>query len=75
MMMIDDDDDNASLLKQRRRLVCVSFEVVRMVSRFVTFGIRRRVVWYICPKIQGDLYQKTIILNSPFMLLSTRIKF
>jgi hypothetical protein len=65
----DGDDDNVSLLKQSLRWICVSFKVVRVVSRFMTFGIRRRVVWYICPTIQGDLYQKTIILKSSCILV------
>jgi hypothetical protein len=64
----DYGDDNISLLKQICRWVCVSFEIVWVVSRFMTFGVRRRVVWYICPKIQGDLYQKTIILKSSCIL-------
>jgi hypothetical protein len=41
----------------------VTFEVVRMVSSFMTFGKWRRVIWYVCPKIRGVLYRKTFILT------------
>jgi len=71
----DDGDDNVSLLKQIWTWACESFEVVRVVSRFMTFCIQRRVVWYICPKTQGDLYKKTIILKSSCILVWTRIQF
>ena len=41
------------------RWACVIFEVVRVISKFMTFGIRRRVFWFICPKMQGVLCQET----------------
>jgi hypothetical protein len=41
----------------------MSFEVVKLVSKFMIFGIRRHIVWYICPTIQGILCQKNLNLK------------
>ena len=40
----DDDDVDVSIFKKGLRFFCVNFEVIRMVSSLMTFGIRRRVV-------------------------------